>query len=475
MAAAEEFGVQDDRQGGDAKARQIIPQIADQTSQMSMELADVAGNLDEVVAKVQGQVRITAQLREASGDVSQRNSTIAAAAISARDSANAAEADLSEGMNTVSGSLDDIRALVDSVAGIGNEIDGLREALDQVGRVAQNIEAIAKQTNLLALNATIEAARAGEAGRGFAVVAGEVKALAGQTSTATAEIGETLTSLAHSMENLVQQSTTSAERAGAVRDAADNINTVMESTNRAVSSVNSETGSIADQAEEIDARCGALMDQVVAFADDVEVSSRNLSEAQERINRLLGASETLIGLTAKSGAETSDTLFITAVQGAAAQIEGLMEEALGSGVLSMDDLFDEAYQEIDGTNPTQYRTRFLDWTDRALPALQEALLEIDPRVAFCAAVDRNGYLPTHNAKFSQPQGGDPEWNAANCRNRRLFNDRVGLSAGQNQESFLLQTYRRNMGGGNFVLMKDVSAPIFIGSRHWGGVRMGYKI
>jgi methyl-accepting chemotaxis protein len=31
--------------------------------------------------------------------------------------------------------------------------------------------------------------RAGEAGRGFAVVAGEVKALAGQTSPATEEIG----------------------------------------------------------------------------------------------------------------------------------------------------------------------------------------------------------------------------------------------------------------------------------------------
>ena len=110
-----------------------------------------------------------------------------------------------------------------------------------------------------------------------------------------------------------------------------------------------------------------------------------------------------------------------------------------------------------------------------MPALQEALLELDPRVAFCAAVDRNGYLPTHNEQFSRPQGDDPEWNAANCRNRRMFNDRVGLAAGQNQESFLLQTYRRDMGCGTFVLMKDASAPIFIGSRHWGGVRMGYKI
>jgi methyl-accepting chemotaxis protein len=31
-----------------------------------------------------------------------------------------------------------------------------------------------------------------------------------------------------------------------------------------------------------------------------------------------------------------------------------------------------------------------------------------------------------------------------------------------------------MGGGNYVLMKDISAPIFVRGRHWGGFRMGYK-
>jgi methyl-accepting chemotaxis protein len=92
---------------------------------------------------------------------------------------------------------------------------------------------------------------------------------------------------------------------------------------------------------------------------------------------------------------------------------------------------------------------------------------------FCAAVDRNGYLPTHNRKFSQPQGVDPVWNAAHCRNRRIFNDRTGLAAGRNTHRFLLQTYRRDMGGGNFKLMKDLSAPIVVSGRHWGGLRLAY--
>jgi methyl-accepting chemotaxis protein len=120
-------------------------------------------------------------------------------------------------------------------------------------------------------------------------------------------------------------------------------------------------------------------------------------------------------------------------------------------------------------------TKFVKLTDKVLPPIQEPLLDTDPRIAFGAAVDRNGYLPTHNLKYSQPQGADPAWNGANCRNRRLFNDRTGLSAGRSTRSFLLQTYRRDMGGGNFVLMKDASAPIYVHDRHWGGFRIGFKV
>jgi methyl-accepting chemotaxis protein len=69
------------------------------------------------------------------------------------------------------------------------QIEALSQTADRIGEVVRLISAVAAQTNLLALNATIEAARAGEAGRGFAVVASEVKALAGQTATATEEIG----------------------------------------------------------------------------------------------------------------------------------------------------------------------------------------------------------------------------------------------------------------------------------------------
>jgi methyl-accepting chemotaxis protein len=81
-------------------------------------------------------------------------------------------------------------------------------AVKDIDHVATMITAIANQTNLLALNATIEAARAGQAGRGFAVVAQEVKALAGQTTKALAEIQSKTASVA-SVIGTVQNATAS--------------------------------------------------------------------------------------------------------------------------------------------------------------------------------------------------------------------------------------------------------------------------
>ena len=60
---------------------------------------------------------------------------------------------------------------------------------------------------------------------------------------------------------------------------------------------------------------------------------------------------------------------------------------------------------------------------------------MDPAVVFSAAVDRNGYLPVHNRKYSEPQGKDPVWNNAHSRNRRIFDDMTGLMAGRNTQAF----------------------------------------
>jgi len=196
--------------------------------------------------------------------------------------------------------------------------------------------------------------------------------------------------------------------------------------------------------------------------------------ARDRVNGLIDRSEGLIQMSVELGGASSDQEFIRLVQDIAARVGTAFEAAVATGQIGLDALFQHRYRPIPGTDPEQVLAPFTALTDRILPALQEPPLSADPRVVFCAAVDRNGYLPTHNRKFSAPPGDDPVWNAAHCRNRRMFNDRVGLKAGRNTKPFLLQTYRRDMGGGAFVLMKDVSAPILVHGRHWGGLRLAFK-
>ncbi len=248
----------------------------------------------------------------------------------------------------------------------------------------------------------------------------------------------------------------------------------VEAAGQAMSGLEGDARGIAAAAAEIDRQWQAMTRDVTRMTADVEASSGDLKRARDRILGLVTIAESLIGTTAETGVDTEDTPFIRRVRDDAASISALFETALAQGQITEADLFDASYAPIAGSNPAQVTTKFVGLTDRLLPSVQEAALTLDPRVVFCTAVDRNGYLPTHNKKFSQPQGRDPVWNAANCRNRRIFDDRVGLAAGKNPKTFLLQSYRRDMGGGNFVMMKDVSAPITVRDRHWGGLRLAYK-
>jgi len=171
-----------------------------------------------------------------------------------------------------------------------------------------------------------------------------------------------------------------------------------------------------------------------------------------------------------------NTEFVTRAMEAGVQLNQMFDHAVSSGAISMDALFDADYVEISGTNPVQHRTRILDWADRALPPFQEDFLAKDPRMVFCVAIDRNGYLPVHNKVYSHPQrAGDVAWNTAHSRNRRIFNDAAGLAAGRNQRTYLIQSYARDMGNGVTVMMREIDVPIRVKGKHWGGFRTAYKL
>ena len=143
---------------------------------------------------------------------------------------------------------------------------------------------------------------------------------------------------------------------------------------------------------------------------------------------------------------------------------------LDTNKLTLAQLFDTFYIPIPNTNPQKYHTQYDKITDDVFRIILDKYLTADRHILFVVAVDRNGYLPTHNSKYSRPLTDDPDYNTKHNRTKRIFNDRTGLAAARNTKPYLLQKYSRDTG----EMPADLSVPIIIKGKHWGALRIGYK-
>ncbi|WP_067734631.1 methyl-accepting chemotaxis protein [Novosphingobium naphthalenivorans] len=385
-----------------------------------------------------------------------------------------AEQDLDNTSAKITASLTKIQQLAGAVGAASQLLVDLQSSLSQAARISSDISSIAMQTNLLALNASIEAARAGDAGKGFAVVAHEVRMLANKTQGATEEIDRVLGQVNAAAKQLIAQGQENIALAGGVSEDAS---AIIDMTGQAASNLHDireksdEVVTVTQRHEDDFAR---LISHINHVSDGLISTASEVGEATSGLNEVNGLAEGLLWSVTRAGIATGDSAIIDATCQTAAGISEAFEAAVERGDIDFADLFDDQYRVIANTDPVQHLARHTAFTDRVLPAFQERLAGFDPRIVFACSCDRNGYIATHNRQFSQPQGPDPVWNAAHARNRRIFDDRVGMAAARNRDPFLLQIYRRDMGGGNFVLMKHVSCPITVKGRHWGGLRCAFS-
>jgi methyl-accepting chemotaxis protein len=147
-----------------------------------------------------------------------------------------------------------------------------------------------------------------------------------------------------------------------------------------------------------------------------------------------------------------------------------LERWIASKETTQEKLFSALYFPVAKTDPPKFTTDWDRLSDRDIPAIQEAVLAKAPVIVYAVLVDRMGYLPTHNTRYSLPLTGNLASDLVNNRTKRIFNDRTGIAAARNRSPFLVQRYQRDTG----ELMADLSVPVFVRGAHWGAVRIGYR-
>jgi methyl-accepting chemotaxis protein len=163
-------------------------------------------------------------------------------------------------------------------------VRGLAESTARIGDVVKLIDSIASQTNLLALNATIEAARAGDAGKGFAVVASEVKALAGQTAQATAEIAGQIDAVRGVTEATVEAMQEIGGMIGRMDEVASTIAASVEKQSVTTQEIASRVKAVSDAT----AQSAQSMGRVVLVAGEAGSASRKVLDGAAGIGEEAG-------------------------------------------------------------------------------------------------------------------------------------------------------------------------------------------
>lgn len=412
-----------------------VPQVVAENDELVRQSQAQVDALDTVVASTRQLLAGLDGLRE---DLRTVTSVAASADDSAREGAAAA------------------RALAEAMAAV-------QQSSARANDVIEVIDSVAFQTNILSINASIEAAHAGPAGRGFAVVATEIRRLAERAAEAARDvrriIGENSEALGEG-----------AETAARTEQVLGGIGGLL---GRASAAIETVAGGIAQQGEAI-ADIDRAVGQVAALGRSNLEHAAKVAERSEALGAGAGTLHDCVGLFRLPPdplREPRHARVLELARDTAATIGTTFEQALAQRWIDDEALFSRDYTAIAGVEPAKYETPFDALCDELLPPLQEPVAAAHPWIVFAICANPDGYVPTHNNRFCQPLTGDRARDLVGNRTKRIFGDRVGRSVGAHTDPYRLQVYRRDTG----QIMFDLSVPVFVEGRHWGGFRVGYTL
>ncbi|KDM92987.1 methyl-accepting chemotaxis protein [Photobacterium galatheae] len=264
-------------------------QFADKISEMLRAIAPVSEHISAAASQLNVVASTTAEsagqahqgvdsVASAMTELHSSNEEVARAATNAADAAMEAQTHSDQGLNVVSRSSDEMRALLALLDETNDSAKALAEDSETIGAVLDVIRNIAEQTNLLALNAAIEAARAGEQGRGFAVVADEVRTLATRTQSSTNEIETIITRLQNRSANVSQALIQTREQSISTVEHSEEVAQALAAISQQINTIRDLNQHIADASQQQTNATEAIN---VSLADLSEHSHNHVAQGEQ--------------------------------------------------------------------------------------------------------------------------------------------------------------------------------------------------
>ncbi|MGQ7270851.1 methyl-accepting chemotaxis protein [Marinobacter nauticus] len=448
----------------------LVETLSASADKNAISAAEVSFAADQVKQRLDRQVEETAQMADYAGQITESVRESSEQATNAATMALQNREVSVEGRQSLVSAIENVRLVHQQSEENLRLIQALHEKSGKIQGVTSTIQGIAEQTNLLALNAAIEAARAGEQGRGFAVVADEVRQLAGRTAQATSEVADTLDEIQNDTTKIVSRIESLAKTVEDGLTSVESVGGQLDQIRDQSDRVQQQVARIAEIDQNNEQSLAQVFSAIESVRDHISESDTSVASLADQASTLMELAEKANAAFALNSSESYHRPFYEKALEGAQQIGQLFEAAIREGRLSEAALFDKKRTPIANTQPQQYSSSFDRFTDQMFPAIQEPIKKSHEAIVFSIACAPDGYVPTHNKDFAHPPSGNPEVDLVKSRSKRLFNDRTGIRCGSHTESMLLQTYRRDTG----EIMHDLSVPIYVNGKHWGGFRVGYR-